>query len=157
MLKQNGYAQYQNAKIMTASPAELTLMLYEGAIKFGNIAITAMENKDSAKAHENVVKVEKIIQNFRDTLDKKYPIWQDFENIYVYLLRRCHEANIAKDPVIMEEVVKHLRSMRDNWKEVIKDVSNDKSNPQAQTKIAGGQHNTVGYTASNSAMRHTGT
>ena len=39
MLKQNGYAQYQNAKIMTASPAELTLMLYDGAIKFGNIAI----------------------------------------------------------------------------------------------------------------------
>ena len=45
MLTQNGYAQYQNAKIMTASPAELTLMLYEGAIKFGNIAIIAMENK----------------------------------------------------------------------------------------------------------------
>ena len=64
MLKQNGYAQYQNSKIMTASPAELTLMLYEGAIKFGNIAIMAMENKDPAKAHENVVKVEKIIQNF---------------------------------------------------------------------------------------------
>ena len=89
MLKQNGYAQYQNAKIMTASPAELTLMLYEGAIKFGNIAILAMENKDPAKAHENVVKVEKIIQNFRETLDKKYPVWKDFENVYVYLLRRC--------------------------------------------------------------------
>ena len=63
MLKQNGYAQYQNSKIMTASPAELTLMLYEGAIKFGNIAIMAMENKDPAKAHENVVKVEKSREN----------------------------------------------------------------------------------------------
>jgi flagellar protein FliS len=61
MLKQNGYAQYQNSKIMTASPAELTLMLYDGAIKFGNIAIVSMENKDPAKAHENIVKVEKII------------------------------------------------------------------------------------------------
>ena len=70
MLKQNGYAQYQNSRIMTASPAELTLMLYEGAIKFGNIAIMAMQNNEPAKAHENVVKVEKIIQNFRDTLDK---------------------------------------------------------------------------------------
>ena len=116
MLKQNGYAQYQNARIMTASPAELTLMLYEGAIKYGNIAVLAMQNKDPAKAHENVVKVEKIIQNFRDTLDKKYPIWEDFEKVYVYLLRRCHEANIAKDPEIMEEVVSHIRSMRDNWK-----------------------------------------
>ncbi len=145
MLKQNGCAQYQNSRIMTASPAELTLMLYEGAIKFGNIAIVAMENKDPAKAHENVVKVEKIIQNFRDTLDKKYPIWEDFEKVYVYLLRRCHEANIAKDPVIMEEVVKHLRSMRDNWKEVMKKVATEKGNPAAQAKVAGGQRNMVGY------------
>lgn len=158
MLKQNGYAQYQNARILTASPAELTLMLYEGAIKFGNIAITAMENKNPAKAHENVVKVERIIQNFRETLDKKYPVWQDFENVYVYLLRRCHEANIAKDPVIMEEVVTHLRSMRDNWKEVMKKTAGDKSNPQAQARIAGGQHNPAGYTVSGAAaMRRTGT
>lgn len=126
MLQQNGYAQYKNNRIMTASPAELTLMLYEGAIKFGNIAIIAMENKDPAKAHENIVKVENIIQNFRETLDKKYPVWQDFENVYVYLLRRCHEANIAKDPEIMEEVLKHLRSMRDNWKEVIKKAAGEK-------------------------------
>ena len=154
MLKQNGYAQYQNSRIMTASPAELTLMLYEGAIKFGNIAIVAMQNNDPSKAHENVVKVEKIIQNFRDTLDKKYPIWEDFERVYVYLLRRCHEANIAKDPVIMEEVVKHIRSMRDNWKEVMKKVATDKSNPAAQSKIAGGQRNSVG---SAPAARRTGT
>lgn len=145
MVRQNGYAQYQNSRIVTASPAELTLMLYEGAIKFGNIAIMAMENKNPAKAHENIVKVEKIIQNFRDTLDKKYPVWQDFENVYVYLLRRCHEANIAKDAEIMEEVVKHLRSMRDNWKEVMKKVATDKSNPSAQARVAGGQRNSMGY------------
>ena len=145
MVNQNGYAQYQNSRIMTASPAELTLMLYEGAIKFGNIAIVAMENKNPAKAHENIVKVEKIIQNFRDTLDKKYPVWEDFEKIYVYLLRRCHEANIAKDPEIMNEVVKHLRSMRDNWKEVMKKVATDRTNPAAQSKVAGGQKSSVGY------------
>ncbi len=155
MLKQNGYAQYQNSRIMTASPAELTLMLYEGAIKFGNIATIAMENKDPAKAHENVVKVERIIQNFRETLDKKYPVWEDFEKVYVYLLRRCHEANIAKDPEIMQEVVKHLRSMRDNWKEVMKVVAADKSNAAAQARVAGGQRNSVGYAPS--TMKKTGT
>ena len=145
MLKQNGYAQYQNAKIMTASPAELTLMLYDGAIKFGNIAILGMENNDPAKAHENIVKVEKIIQNFRDTLDRKYAVSKDFENVYVYLLRRCHEANINKDPEIMEEVLRHLRSMRDNWKEVMKKVAGDKSNPVAQARVAGRQGNTAAY------------
>lgn len=145
MLKQNGYAQYQNAKIMTASPAELTLMLYDGAIKFGNIAVLGMENNDPAKAHENIVKVEKIIQNFRDTLDRKYAVSKDFENVYVYLLRRCHEANINKDPEIMEEVLRHLRSMRDNWKEVMKKVAGDKSNPVAQARVAGGKGNAAAY------------
>lgn len=145
MLRQNGYAQYQNAKIMTASPAELTLMLYDGAIKFGNIAIIAIENKDIAKAHENIVKVEKIIQNFRDTLDRKYPVSQEFEKVYVYLLRRCHEANIAKNAEIMEEVLGHLRSMRDNWKEVMKKVAGDRTNPGAQARVAGGQGNMAAY------------
>ncbi len=127
MLQHNGYAQYKNSKLMTASPAELTLMLYEGAIKFANKALMAMENKDPAKAHENIVKVEKIIQNFRDTLDRKYPVSQDFENVYVYLLRRCHEANITKDPAIMEEILTHLRSMRDTWKEVMKKATAERT------------------------------
>ncbi len=139
MLKQDGYAQYQNAKIMTASPAELTLMLYEGAIKFGNIAVIAMENKNPAKAHENIVKIENILQNFRDTLDKKYPVWEEFEKIYVYLLRRCHECNVSKDPEIMEEILTHIRSMRDNWKEVMKAAAVDKSNPAAQSRVVSRQ------------------
>jgi flagellar protein FliS len=120
MYRQNAYAQYQTSKIVTATPAELTLMLYEGAIKFANIAVIAMEKNDAAKAHDYIVKVENIIQNFRETLDKKYPVWKDFENVYVYLLKRCHDANMTKDPAIMQEVIMHLRAMRDNWKEVMK-------------------------------------
>ena len=45
----------------------------------------------------------------------------------------------------MQEVVKHIRSMRDNWKEVMKKVATDKSNPAAQARVAGGQRNMVGY------------
>ncbi len=116
----NAYAQYNNSRILTASPAELTLMLYEGAIKFGNIAIMKMEQKDIQGAHNNIVRVEKIIDYLRETLDMKYPVAQDFENIYVYLSERLIMANSRKDPEIMEEVVTHLRSVRDNWKEVMK-------------------------------------
>ena len=116
---QNAYTQYNNSKIMTASPAELTLMLYDGAIKFSNIAIAAIEANDANKAHMNIVKVQRIIDNFRNTLDKKYPVWEDFDRIYVYLLQRLFEANIKKDKEIMEEVLTHLRTMRDTWKEVM--------------------------------------
>lgn len=120
MAVKNPYAAYANSKIMTASPAELTLMLYDGAIKFCNIAIMGIEEKDIEKAHNNIIKVERIVMEFLNTLDHKYPVAKDFENVYNYLIRRLHEANIKKDAEILQEVLKHLRTMRDTWKEVMR-------------------------------------
>lgn len=120
MAMPNAYAQYNNSKVLTASPAELTLMLYEGAIKFCNIAIAAVENEDIPKAHTNIVKVERIIDYLRQTLDMKYEVAQDFDRIYSYLGQRLVEGNLKKDKEVLEEVCGHLRSVRDTWKEVMR-------------------------------------
>ena len=114
------YAQYNNSKVLTASPAELTLMLYDGAIKFCNIAEVAIEEKDIQKAHNNIRKVQNIIVYLQSTLDTKYPVAQDFINIYDCLSQRLVEANVKKDKEILEEVNMHLHSVRDNWKEVMR-------------------------------------
>lgn len=119
MAPNNGYAAYANNKIMTASPAELTLMLYEGAIKFCNIAIVACERKEIEKAHINIRKTDRIIEEFQITLNRKYKVAEDFDNVYKYIRQRLLEANITKDPEILEEVLEHLRTMRDTWKEVM--------------------------------------
>ena len=116
----NAYAQYNNSKILTASPAELTLMLYEGAIKFCNIAEQAVEERDIQKAHSNIRKVQNIIGYLQSTLDTRYPVAQDFINIYDYLSKRLVEANVKKDKEILEEINMHLHSVRDNWKEVMR-------------------------------------
>lgn len=116
----SAYAQYNNSKILTASPAELTLMLYEGAIKFCNIALVAIEQKDIEKAHTHMLKSQKIIDYFRQTLDMRYEVAKDFDRVYVYLAQRLTEANLKKDAEILEEVIMHLRSMRDTWKEVMR-------------------------------------
>lgn len=120
MPARNPFAEYANNKILTASPAEITLMLYEGAIKFCNIAIIAIENGEIEKAHINIKKTQRIIEEFRNTLDRKYKVAEDFDRIYVYLLQRLLEANIKKDKAILEEVNMHLRSVRDTWKEVMR-------------------------------------
>ncbi len=120
----SGYAAYANSKIMTASPAELTLMLYEGAIKFCNIAIRGIEENDIQKAHTNIVKVENIISEFQATLNHKYPIAKDFDEVYKYLKERLVEANVKKEKEILEEVLEHLRTMRDTWKEVMRLTNN---------------------------------
>lgn len=119
-----GYAAYANNKITTATPAELTLMLYEGAVKFCNMAIVAVENKDIEKAHNSIMKVQRIIEEFQITLDHNYPVWEDFNNVYEYLLLRLRDANFKKDKEILEEVLGHLRTMRDTWKEVMAKTKN---------------------------------
>ena len=116
----NPYASYANTKVQTATPAQLTLMLYDGAIKFCNLAITAVENKQIESANTNIQKVEAIIAEFRATLDFKYPVAKEFDAVYEYIERRLLMANMKKDKEILEEVLGHLRTMRDTWVEVMK-------------------------------------
>lgn len=123
----NAYTQYNNSKILTASPAELTLMLYDGAIKFINIAIIAVEQKDIQKAHINIVKTQKIVDYLRQTLDMKYPVAKDFDQIYVYLEKRLIQANLKKDKETLDECLEHIRSVRDTWKEVMR-INREKGN-----------------------------
>lgn len=111
---------YQKNAVQTASPAKLTLMLYDGAVKFTNIAIEAIEAGDIEKAHNNIVKAQNIIVEFRSTLDMKYPVSKDFDVVYDYIYRRLVEANMKKDKDILVEALKHIKTMRDTWREVMK-------------------------------------
>ena len=116
----NAASAYKNNSILTASPAELTLALYEGAIKFCNIALLGLEKNDYQKVNTNLIKAQNIITEFRSTLDFKYPVAKDFDVVYEYINRRLAEGNIKKDAQIVEEALGHIRSMRDAWKEVMK-------------------------------------
>lgn len=116
----NAYAQYNNSKILTATPSELTLMLYEGAIKFCNIAISAVQQKDIEKAHKNIQKTQKIIEHFRMTLDMKYPVAKEFDTVYDYIYRRLVEANMKKNQTVLDDALKHIKTMRETWKEVMR-------------------------------------
>lgn len=116
----NAAKLYKQNSITTASPAKLTLMLYDGAVKFCNIALEGIEEKDIQKAHNNIMKVEDIIMELRLALDRKYPVWEDFERVYDYIYRRLVEANMKKDPEILKEALKHIKTMRDTWKEVMR-------------------------------------
>ena len=111
---------YQKNAVQTASPAKLTLMLYDGAVNFTNIAIEAIEAGDIEKAHNNIVKAQNIIVEFRSTLDMKYPVAKDFDVVYDYIYRRLVEANMKKDKDILVEALKHIKTMRDTWREVMK-------------------------------------
>lgn len=118
--KANAAKLYQQNAITTASPAKLTLMLYDGAIKFCNIGLEGIEENDIEKANTNIIKAEKIIVELRLSLDRKYKVWEDFDRVYDYVYRRLIEANMKKDPEILKEALKHIKTMRDTWKEVMR-------------------------------------
>lgn len=116
----NAAQAYGARKVETATPAELTLMLYEGTIKFCNIAMGAIEKKDYEKANINIQKARKIIVELQTTLDHKYPVAEDFDCIYDYIFHKLVQANIKKDPEILEEALVELRDLRDAWKEIMR-------------------------------------
>ena len=110
-MNQDTINAYLRNAILTASPAELTLMLYDGAIKFCNIAIIGIEKKDMEKAHVNLKKAQDIITELRVTLDHKYPVWEDFDRVYDYIYRRLVEANMSKDIAVVEDALKYNREL----------------------------------------------
>jgi flagellar protein FliS len=116
----NAAAAYQDSKILTATPADLTLMLYEGAIKFSNLALLGFEKKDYGRVNLNIIKTERIITELRSSLDHKYPIAESFDEVYAMIYQRLIQANVKKNPSILEEALGYIREMRDTWKEVMR-------------------------------------
>lgn len=116
----NAYAQYQNNSVMTATPAELTLMLYNGAIKFCNLAIEAMDKGNIQESHINCVKAQNIIAELRATLDSKYPIAKEMDALYDFVYASLVEANINKDTQKIQDALGIIREFRDVWQQVMK-------------------------------------
>ncbi len=115
----NAARAYGNNRVNTASPAELTLMLYEGAVKFCNIAIVALEKKDYETTNTNIQKCRNIVVELTSTLNHKYPVAEDFKRMYDYIFALLVEANMKKDLEILNRALDELRSMRDIWKEIM--------------------------------------
>ncbi len=116
----NPYAAYGENKVLTASKEELTLMLYDGMVKFAKIALEAMENKEIEKAHRNIIKVESIILELQMTLDRKYPISNDLDEMYQLIYDKLVHANMRQDKAVMKECVALLEDFRNLWKDAMK-------------------------------------
>jgi flagellar secretion chaperone FliS len=115
----NANKVYQNNSVQTASPGELTLMLYNGCLKFIGLARTAIEMKNTEEKNKNLLKAQKIIQELMVTLNMDLEISKSMMQMYDYINRRLIEANIQGDVVILDEVEDHVLDFRNTWKEVI--------------------------------------
>jgi len=115
----NPYQTYQQNSVMTASPQELTLMLYNGCLKFIKLAKRAMIEKDFQAKNTNMIKAQNIIQEFRSTLNPEIEISNNLEQLYEYMYTRLIDANMKNDLAILEEVEGQVVELRDTWKQVM--------------------------------------
>jgi len=116
----NPYQQYEQQSVMTASPGELTLMLYNGCIKFIKMGIKYIEEDNIEKANNAIIRAQDIVNELTVTLDMEYEISEQLQLLYEYMGRRLIEANISKDMGILREVEGLMAELRDTWAEVIK-------------------------------------
>lgn len=114
--------RYKQNSTFTATPEELTLMLYDGAIKFMNISKYSIENKDLERAHSSLIRAQDIITELNYSLDMQYDISKEMRGLYDFVLSKLVDANIKKDIAAIEEALLITHDMRDTWKEVIKQI-----------------------------------
>ncbi len=115
----NAAQAYQTNSINTATPAELTMMLYNGGIKFIKQAKAAIQEKRFDKAHGYNMRAQDILNELIITLNRDYPISEQFLLLYDYMLQRLIEANLKKDIEILDEVEGYFVQFRDTWKEAM--------------------------------------
>ncbi len=120
MIAYNAYNQYKENSIFTASPEELTLMLYNGLVKFIMRGIDSIEKKNIQEANTNIIKAQNIVSEFMNTLDMNYEVSGSLITIYDYMLRRLIDANVAKDKNILAEVLDFAKALRDTWEQAMK-------------------------------------
>ena len=116
----NPYQSYQQNTMATASPGDLTLMLYNGCLKFIKQAKKAIEENKTEEKHNNIIKAQNIINELMVTLNMDIEISHNMMQLYDYINTRLIEANMKNEISILDEVEGYVVEFRTTWKEVIK-------------------------------------
>lgn len=109
------YQKYQQTQLQTASPAQLLLMLYDGAIRFVRLGIAGIEEQDYEKANTYLCKTQAVIHELMAALNYDYPIAKALEQVYEYMLYRLINSNLKKNTAPAQEVLSYLLELREAW------------------------------------------
>lgn len=120
MMATQPYQAYQNNSVNTASPGELTLMLYNGCLKFMKQAGKAMEENDHETKNSMIQKTQNIIRELMVTLDHNAPITKEIMPLYDFVYHALTQANVQNDETQLNQAKEIITDFRDTWKEVIK-------------------------------------
>lgn len=133
--------KYLETTIQTASPAQLLIMLYDGAIRFCRQGIESINEKNYSDANANLLKVQNIVSEFIITIDRSSPISEELLQLYEYFNIRLVEANMKKSTEPAEEVLGHLIELKETWIQAAKQYNQQTGQAYGSTLKA--NHSTV--------------
>ncbi|WP_160032752.1 flagellar export chaperone FliS [Paenibacillus sp. An7] len=111
----NPYEKYRQSSVQTSNPAQLVIMLYDGAIRFIRASVEGLEDTDFEKANLNLGKAQTIISELMVTLDRKYEVSNGLYSLYEYMNYLLIQANIKKSQEPAQEAMNMLIDLRDTW------------------------------------------
>lgn len=115
----DGYAQYQQNQLLTASPAKLLLAAYDGAIRFALIASERMKENNLSEQSIYINKTLAIVAELLSTLreDVDPVLVGRLKSLYCYVIEKLAHANLQQDQAALAEAVKILTQLRETWAE----------------------------------------
>ncbi|WP_270180477.1 flagellar export chaperone FliS [Alkalihalobacillus sp. CinArs1] len=119
MAMQNPYQTYQRNSVATSSPQELTLMLYNGCLKFIRMAAIAMKKGNVEGKHTNIIKAQNILEELRATLNMDMELSQSMDSLYAFMIEQLVSANINNNIEKLQEVEELAEEFRNTWKEAM--------------------------------------
>lgn len=128
----NAYAKVGlETGVIAASPHQLIVILFDGAILAVANALAHMNKDEIAAKGQAISKALSIIDDgLRASLDKNAggQIAHNLDALYDYMSRRLFTANLKNDPAMLEEVLTLLRDLRASWA-AIDPAANQPTNP----------------------------
>ncbi len=118
------YQKYKSTSIQSASREKLLLMMYEGAIKFVKLALSATEEKNISERGANIGRAYDIVLELNNTLDHSIgkEIAKSLEQLYMYMTDELTQANITGDPQPLKNVLSILETLYDGWKKAVQQL-----------------------------------
>mgnify|MGYP000943702767 CR=1 FL=1 len=119
----NALQTYKQVQVSTASEGELVLMLFDGAIRFANQALSCLKQSDLAGANDKLLKAQDVVYELILALDLETgEVAQNLYRLYMFINRTLVQANVTKDPELVQQAVRLMTELRTMWHEVVAQV-----------------------------------
>lgn len=128
----SAYQKYKTTSVQSASREKILLMLYEGAIRFTKLAITACEEKKIAERGQNIGRAYDIIMELNNTLDHKVggDISMNLEQLYIFIMEQYTKANISGQVAPLQASLKVLENLYEGWVQAVEKIKKENEGPQ---------------------------